>query len=646
MLICCSLKYDDKIEEYWLLEQDFTSLKSRIDYLHSLDYTFVSFGVSAEASSFLSMDLYAPKYNWICLMAEFRCLTNHNHELQYGNHLVDGKVKKIFPPRGYGKPATGKIKHSYAEAAYKFCGEIVDTEHKNVMRDICIRGDVGEIEENREDIQTYCTSDLKYLKPILQKMVKHYKEYLTKKDIKKLKSDMLWRGETMARTALMERKGYPIDFNTTKNFSDNIQDILNACCADINSQFPEMGVFLYDWRKGKYTRKEKPIRDWIDTLPFKDRWEVTKKGKKYALSLDAFGAHFHFRHDYPRGNFGAQMLRFLKLKQSLNGFSIRKGKKNFWSSVGKDRRSRPYLNPYGSQSARYQPPSTGFLFLKPAWMRTLCVPPKGRMIVGTDYKSQEFFLKALQSKDMKMIRAYLTGDVYTAFGHDSGVMPKGSNKKTHPILRQACKASVLGISYNMTCIGLAAKLTADLGKEVTEDEAQEYIDMFEEAYHVAHEYGLDYLEEFSDNGYDRLADGWIMFGDNENFRSVGNYPTQGLGSCILRRAIAMAQDKGIDVCVPLHDAAYAEVALNDWNAVRVFNECMVDAFAYYFEGEMKDYAEKIILDCEVWSPELEEGSKQVGPWKVSVEKLHVDERAGNEYEQFKEYFKAPEWKGL
>ena len=55
------------------------------------------------------------------------------------------------------------------------------------------------------------------------------------------------------------------------------------------------------------------------------------------------------------------------------------------------------------------------------------------------------------------------------------------------------------------------------------------------------------LEEYKIKGYIFLPDGWFMWGDNDNFRSVGNVPIQGLGSCIMRKAVELAQDRGLDV---------------------------------------------------------------------------------------------------
>lgn len=664
-LVCCSLKLSDtgEIREYWLHnnENNINMLRYDLVNLDKEGYIFVAHGVSAEASSLYSMGLYSPDFKWICTFAEFRCLSNHNHEIQYGKHLVDGRVKTLYPPKPKyeqteedKKKPSGKITHSYGQMAFKFLGKTIDTSHKNEMRDIIISCDEEAIEANKEAIQAYCTSDLDYLLPSLRKMMGHYKKLLTREDYLKVVDDMLLRGNTMAHNAIMERNGYPIAFNNLRNFALQIPDILDSCSEDINGQFPDRNTFVYSKALRRYQKKEKHIREWIkEESGLADKWKLTSGGtsgiKKLSLSLDAFLNHFPYVHSYPRGNYGAQMVRFLKLKQSLNGFSPKtKGKKTFWDNVGRDRRVRSYLNPYGSLSGRYQPPSTGFLFLKPAWMRSLCVPPKGKMIVGIDYKSEEFLISGLFAKDLKMIEAYKSGDVYLAFAKDSGMVPQNATKASHPIERQSAKSAVLGISYLMTKYGLSTKMTQDLGEEVDEDDAQEYIDSFNETYDVHAEAVEDYLEDFSDRGYGRLSDGWTLFGDNENFRSVANFPKQGTGGAILRKAVQMAHDSGLKVVAPLHDALYFEVDVDDWAAVQKCCEVMRDAFIFpYLNTDMEEYAELIMLDVECWSKELTERKRAIGTnygmQHISLETIHIDERASNEYDKFSKYFEAPEW---
>ena len=448
-LVCCSLATIDEdknvspIEEYWLLGEDKSTLVERLNSLK--DHTFIAHAVTAEARSFISLGLEPRDFMWIDTMIEWRQLTNHLKKYRYGKHLIKGKKKDLIP--FYLEPSNpfqskDKPTHSLSEMVYKLLDIEIDTDHKEEMRDIIISGDKDKILESKEDIQAYCSSDIVYLFPCLQRIVSALNKNL-KGELKKGISEAIYlRGSQMARNAVIEQVGYPINNEKMRNFSAQVPSILRECIEDINEQFPEMNVFHLDKKTRKFTKKEKPIRDWIDTLPFADQWEKTKKGR-YSLSLDAFGAHFNYKHEYPRGNFGAQMLRYLKLKQALNGMiepaNRKKDSKIFWDFVGDDGRVRPYLNPYGSQSGRFQPSATGFLFLKPAWMRSLCEPPKGKCVIGIDYKSEEYLIAALESKDKKMIQAYRSGDVYMDYAIGAKLAPEGATKKTHGAIRNMAK---------------------------------------------------------------------------------------------------------------------------------------------------------------------------------------------------------------
>ena len=57
-------------------------------------------------------------------------------------------------------------------------------------------------------------------------------------------------------------------------------------------------------------------------------------------------------------------------------------------------------------------------------MRSLCRPPKGKIIVGIDYKSEEFLISGLLANDKNMLDAYESGDVYLYFAKLAGAVPK------------------------------------------------------------------------------------------------------------------------------------------------------------------------------------------------------------------------------
>jgi hypothetical protein len=191
----------------------------------------------------------------------------------------------------------------------------------------------------------------------------------------------------------------------------------------------------------------------------------------------------------------------------------------------------------------------------------------------------------------------------------------------------------------MSKYGLSAKLTNDTGRKWSEDEAQEMIDAFYEAYPDWAEGNKDIIKEYYNQGFLKLPDGWYLWGDNDNERSVGNFPIQGRGAAILRKAERLCYERGIKVILPLHDALYIEHDYGDWAAIDTLRECMVEAFCSIFPNKLRKYSEQIRLDPFTWGPDLEEG-KITTPkkWEVDCANIYIDERATKEYEKFSRYF--------
>lgn len=613
----------------------------------------IGYACVAEARSFYSLGLDPLKFQWLDLFLEYRMITNHNDKLNWGKQLVDGKVKFVSKPkpkyeRTEDDEKTGfKPTHSLAEATYKLTGEIRDTAEKDKCRDLILSNPKEFSKEEQRRILAYNKEDVEFLPNILEAILLEYEALAAEPDWNEYFIDALWRGRYSAHTAIMESIGYPINVEATKNFSAKIPSILADCQADINEQFRDQFYpFKWNAKQCNYAWNQKAAREWIKYQGLESRWMRTDPSKKHpegqlSLALEAWERHFQFKHDYPRGNFGAQMLRFLKLKQSLYGFSTKEGKrKNFWDSVGKDGRVRPYMNIYGAQSGRSQPAATGFMFLKPAWMRALVEPEKGSFLASIDYGQQEFFIAALLSEDDNMIKAYLSGDPYLYMGKQAGTIPPEGTKKTHGLERDLMKSTTLGILFNMTKYGLSDKLTADSGQEYTEEEAQALIDTFEELFPVFTEWRKQIFSDYEEGYAIRILDGWMMWTDNPNPRSVTNVPIQGAGSAIMRKAVDLAVTSGCRVIFTLHDAIYIEGTMKNIGDIEKLNSAMRDGFSHFFDGtKYFEAAKKIKLDPKAWGPDFpDKGDITVGKLKVPVSKLYVDERSIKDYERFSKFF--------
>lgn len=649
-LVCCSFVFGKSVrwpESYWLHYDPKNSRALKEDLLNMREtHIFVAYNVTAEASAFISLGLDPTKFAWIDLHLEYKMLTNHWDKYRYGEQLMKGKKIRTYPPkpkwdmteeekknRKSAKPET-----NLAACTFKMTGAVRDTEHKTAMRDLIISSPDDFTLDEKFAITEYCDEDVIHLPGIWEKISRAYSSSTAKLVI--VYSQIALRGAASARSALMAQTGYPVSKKSVTKFSKSVNKILNEIAEDINRQFPEMKVFVWNKAENRFSKKEKPQQDWIATCEYADNWMLTEGGK-YSLSLDAYSAHFSFRHDFPEKVFPAQMLRYLKVKQSLNGFIPSKKKKTFFDSYGEDGRARAWLNPYGSQSSRFQPGATGFIPLKSAWMRSLIQPGVGNAIVGIDYGSEEFLISALVSGDEKMYESYASGDPYFDFAKLAKAVDKNAVRKDHESIRLRFKSTVLGVSYLMGAVNLAKKLTEDTGEVHVEADAQKLIDAYFSVYKKYAKWIEDTIYDYKKRSYLQLPDGWIMFGDNRNHRSVSNCPIQGFGACILRKAIELAQCRGLKVIIPLHDALYVEynIAKNP-HTPDILRGCMKEAFSHYFKDDEEKYiwSQAIRLDMDVWGPGLEEGyfKTELGH-DYKQQEIYIDPRAVTEYRRFQKY---------
>ncbi len=638
--VCISL-YDDVrgSRAYWTHGGDYT--EALLDILqHANTHDFVSYSVEAEARFLRAIgldDATLLSITWIDLYLEWRMLLNHNEKLICGKHL-DGTIRKAMI-KGQ-EVYTGKPSYSYAGATFRLLGIRIDTEQKQKMRDLIISNPPKYYEHEQKAVMEYCESDVEYLPQLLAAMMKEYSKLLPKSELATIRQEILLRAEYAVRTAIMVDTGYPINIEQTRNFADNTSLILYDCISDINSQFPDIQPFKWHASKAAYSMNTKAVKAWIAEQKLPD-WDLTPT-KDLSLSLDSWTRYYDYKHDYPRNNFGAQMVRYLKLKQSLNGFMPRKDNaktKSFFEYVGSDGRVRPYFGIFGSQSGRSQPSASGFIPLKAAWMRSLIQPKTGKAICGLDYSSQEFLISALLSEDKAMLEAYESGDVYLAFAKRIGLVPKNGTKQTHKKERDLCKATILGLSYLMSKYGLSHKLTQDTGKYHSEEDAQKYIDLFDEAYPRLTQYRERMMEFYQSYGFIKSACGWTIFGDNDNFRSVLNFPIQAMGASIMRKAVQLGQDAGLSIIYTLHDAIYIEYDSFDYDKIDILRDSMDKAFRYYFPENRKAKA-TCRIEGETWSPDYANG-EVITPqgFKLLAEPIHIDERAKGEYQAFSKYFK-------
>lgn len=652
-ILCCAYDLEGEKRVVWLEDKEERERFAHFMYGACQIYPVVSYSIEAEARCLFQLfeefelpymcRLSKGIFRFVDLMLEYRMLQNHNNEISYGKQLINGVVKTTQAPKNKWEKVHSKDKEAASHkpefnlgaACFKMLGVKIDTEEKTNVRNLIISNKALTLDD-RTNIQSYCLSDIKFLPELHHKI----SAYLFKKvgarisSLNTLRKEVYRRGEYAARTAIMSRLGYPYAHKPLVKFSSQVKQILHEEIESINKRFPDVNAFQWNKKALDYVKKETPIRDWIQANCDLNKWPLTDSGR-LSLSTDAFIENFT-REDK---GFGGAMRNYLKLKQDLNGFLPPKPnqkRKTFWESAGDDSRARPYYGIYGSQSARSQPFASGFIPLKANWMRAFIVPPEGKAIVGIDYASQEFLVAALISEDEVMIDAYLSGDPYTYFAKIDGAIPPDGDKSTHPEERDVYKTAVLGIGYLMGASSLAGRLSKALEKNYTEEDGRDLINAYNRAFEVFHDWQNDLIEDYYAAGKGakiKLPCGWYMFGDNKNPKSVGNYPIQGLGSSIMRKAVAYAQDEGLDVIFTLHDAIYVEYPSQciDYT-VETLRNCMDKAFRFYFPKHMQKFA-NIRMDVFAWSPDYKNYNHPIYP----TNHFYLDKKGKDGYNKFRKF---------
>lgn len=617
-------------QTFWLLAGNVKEASAYYTGLAEAGYTFVAYSVEAEARSLMSLngDYDWTQVQWIDLYLEYRCLLNQNHKLAYGDQLIDGKVKVTKPPVNKWKAKNvdvvdnSKPSFSLAAACYKLLGVLIDTSEKDEVRERIITGSNEVITEWRERILTYNESDVLYL-PMLHRRIDD--AYISK-GFRLWKEGARSRGHYAALTAKMVSTGYPVNMNKVKSFVSHIPEILDTVIEDCVKHVP--GSFVRNKKTGLYVRKEAVVRQWISDQQYAT-WKVTETGS-LSLSKKAFSDWFNSNSE----GFGGAFYKYLKTKESLNGF-LPGGKKKFTDYVGSDNRVRPYFGIYGSQTSRSQPGATAFIPLKSHWMRNFIEPTGLSAIVGIDYSSQEFLIAALLSQDPVMIEAYESGDVYLAFAKRAKLVPPEATKSSHKKERDICKSFVLGISYEMGAPSLARKMSQDTGSEVTEERAEELIRLFQKTYSKYAAWKEKTYTNYLTSKKLILWDGWVMWGDNDSRRSVLNYPVQGAGAAIMREAVRLCNLHDIKIIFTLHDALYAEIRYSDLAKMRLFNRLMIEAF------------DTVFAKLKLKSPIRTEGvawSKHYADFKVKrVDNIdlieeYIDDKCAKDLDRFRQFF--------
>ena len=589
-----------------------------IEGKHQEGYTFLAYNSSAEAKCFIALGLNPIKYSWIDLMAFHRQLLNCDTNHQYGKIFGPfGKIIQTVAPKVpedlWGDErqefldkfkarmrkrglSTEKIEASLATAILNYMDLDINKVHKKEMIQVILQLKNREAtEEEKADILEYCRTDVIHLEPLYWQMTSKAPRLAYGAD-NPLEKALLNQGRWSACIAVMESNGIPISIKKFKTLAHNIPYAKRTLIEDFNKR-----VFVLYIDKVKRTGRaarspfippdygfsEVKWAEFIDSLDLRGKkWPISKKSGKYKADSDTVGDFSYI----------PELKEFERLKNALSAFGsytadpaeIRKRhngrKKVMQDDLGSDNRIRPYLNQYGTQTARNGHKASTFILAQSAWLRAIIEPPEGYAVMESDYSSQEVFIGAVLSQDKNLLDSYLSGDPYASFAVLTGAIPKDISMaeiKSHPEhgkTRDLYKATVLGVSYGMRAASLSIKITRDTGVETSIAEAEKLLDQHARVYRKYYAWRESIKREYTRRPL-KLWSGWYLGMDNPSTLSILNFPVQGSGSDILREAVYLALERyNIHLFATVHDSLnyLAPVDAIEETAKKV-EECMLEA---------------------------------------------------------------------
>ena len=542
------------------LERSVGALRDILDKGRKEGAVLISFYVPAEAGALLALGIDPGRYRWIDVWAEWQIWNNRN-------------------PAG-GGPGVRSLERVAEHLWIKRDGPSKE-EGRRLVLDHDPADPWAAWGPRMPDIVHYCAEDAKMLHPMLSEIADRLLAAGGASSEPEWEGRALRRGDYMAALARMQDRGAPVDVEGL----DFLQGEHGGMIARAQEEAAKARPDLF----GKARRKGAPrpvrlkaVREAAEraeagAVRMRDPggWPRTAASSTHPTGLPKVDSdtisHMLALHgeavDKDDGLLLSTYRDYKDRVQWLSFFKRAEGREHWRDRLGADGRIRAGFGPFGSTTMRNYPKAKTFLPANDRRIRSMLRIPRGEVLVGADYGRQEFAIAAELSGDPSMVEDYLTGDPYVALARRTG------SWDGTPERRAVFKAAVLGLSYGTGPMGLRAFLAPRIGREVPPSEARDLYRAFWDAYPQYSRWREIVWENHRSSGRTTLKDGTILWGTGQrewgsNKLSVQNFPVQGTSGAILREAVALAEEDGLDLAFPLHDALYMWAPAGAWDGPR------------------------------------------------------------------------------
>jgi len=633
--VVCAVTKDHLEDSHrvWWTHEDPSEFVAYIAAKIADDYMFCAHNMVADVSALVSIGVDVSEMKCLDTMVETLMLQNQNHKRKYGKYFIDGKYgesKFGLSTDNWDKSHVGS---GLAAITYNILG-VTPNPNKKDMRYRIIRGGPF-TEQEKQEILDYCASDIEHLTSLLKALVAEIRGLCNiggiPPTLEEYYEEALIRGKWMKNCALIERRGIPINLERLKRLQDNMDEIVNALKANLSTQ-----VYPFYIYNKKWVKNDANLFKLIEDKGLGKIWPQTSASnpekKRYKADDDTLGMFSHIAEIKELQRVKAKCVGLSYISAAAEGFVEVKSsnsktkviKKNADGSmaqkIGSDGRLRVFVWPYYSTTSRNQPSNGQFIFVMPSWMRCLIQPPKGKVIIGADFRAQESIIAACESGDKNLEAAYDSGDSYICFAKMAGAVPPEATKKTHPEERDIYKGVSLATQYGMGEISMSKQLTLNLKKEVSVETTRKLIRQHRTIFATYWEWQAKVIASYAAGNPIKLRDGWRIWTDNPNPRAVGNAPMQGNGQVVLRESVDRCHKDKLEVLSSLHDALYCECGEDDIDRVsKLMVKNMEDAFIIH-------YGRKIGVDVHV--------HRHGEEW--------IEDKARKDFDSLKQYFMSIE----
>lgn len=384
------------------------------------------------------------------------------------------------------------------------------------MRELALNDELTKEQQNT--LLDYCETDVIALKTLLEKM-----------PLSGVLEHMLFRGHYMKAVAHMEWNGISTDIKLLKKLLNHWEGIELVLIKEVNEKYN-----IFEGRVFKHHKFEQHLAK-----------------KRIAWPRLASG-----NLDTTEETFKKMAEAYSELHPLYQLISIRSKMRTFKLAVGSDGYHRCLLSPFGQKGGRNNP--RRYIFGLSKWLRGLIKPKFGTGIAYIDWEQQEFGIGAALSRDENMMKAYLSGDAYLAFGKQIGLIPPQGTKETHRRERDICKSCVFGFMYGMGVKTFAARI------KQPPIVAKEIISNFKQVYRKFCEWSNAAVNHVLIEGNLQSVFGWTIHRGRSQTspRTYRNFPMQANGSDMLRLTCCYLIEDGIKLCGSSHDAVLVEGAID------------------------------------------------------------------------------------